>query len=542
MGWTNGTLWKIYYNFLFFSRFLCSGLLGSGLLGSGLLCSRLLGSGLLYSSRVLCCWLLFGSGLLSSWFLGNRLLYSGFFNNGFLWLFYFYHLELASTLSSLLGSLDDPLGHTSLEGQPDGHHGLGGIHLVVGDNVLEDGRRDHVDVLGVGGRGLGLALLGSHVGGWWLVADSAGCVAASLTPEDIKALESVANGIQLSARIVDTPCNEMHTDKFVEEIKTVAANLGIEADVIRGEELRERGFGGIYGVGKASTHPPALVVLSHKPAGATKTIAWVGKGIVYDTGGLSIKTAMPGMKRDCGGAAAILGAFNTAVEMGFDQNLHALFCLAKNSVGPLATRPDDIHTLYSGKTVEINNTEAEGRLVLSDGVAYAAKDLGADIVLDMCTLTGAQGIATGRYHASHMSNREDWEGLVSVAGRTSGDLSFPAVYCPELQFPEFASSVADMKNSVADRNNAQASCAGLFINANLGFDFPGVWLHVDMAAPAYTGERATGDGVALLSSLFGAHSKSSLFQAASPKCEANGDGDHYDNGETSQKAKKMRVE
>lgn len=378
----------------------------------------------------------------------------------------------------------------------------------------------------------------------FVVADSTGCVAASLTPEDIKALESVASGIQLSARIVDTPCNEMHTDKFVEEIKTVAANLGIEADVIRGEELRERGFGGIYGVGKASTHPPALVVLSHKPVGATKTIAWVGKGIVYDTGGLSIKgkTAMPGMKRDCGGAAAILGAFNTAVEMGFDQNLHALFCLAENSVGPLATRPDDIHTLYSGKTVEINNTDAEGRLVLSDGVAYAAKDLGADIVLDMCTLTGAQGIATGRYHASHMSNREDWEGLVSVAGRTSGDLSFPAVYCPELQFPEFASSVADMKNSVADRNNAQASCAGLFINANLGFDFPGVWLHVDMAAPAYTGERATGYGVALLSSLFGAHSKSSLFQAASPKSEANGDGDHYDNGETSQKAKKMRVE
>merc|ERR1719319_1797019 len=188
MGWTNGTLWKIYYNFLFFSRFLCSGLLGSGLLGSGLLCSRLLGSGLLYSSRFLCCWLLFGSGLLSSWFLGNRLLYSGFFNNGFLWLFYFYHLELASTLSSLLGSLDDPLGHTSLEGQPDGHNGLGGIHLVVGDDVLEDalpgrahpllqgrdGRRDHVDVLGVGGRGLGLALLGGHVGGWWLVAGG-GC-------------------------------------------------------------------------------------------------------------------------------------------------------------------------------------------------------------------------------------------------------------------------------------------------------------------------------------------------------------------------------
>ena len=101
---------------------------------------------------------------------------------------------------------------------------------------------------------------------------------------------------------------------------------------------------------------------------------------------------MPGMKRDCGGAAAILGAFRLAVLAGFKQNLHAVFCLAENSVGPLATRPDDIHTLYSGRTVEINNTDAEGRLVLADGVVYAHKDLKADIILDMATLTGGQVI------------------------------------------------------------------------------------------------------------------------------------------------------
>ncbi len=152
-------------------------------------------------------------------------------------------------------------------------------------------------------------------------------------------------------------------------------------------------------MGKAAIHQPALAVLSHTPAGATETIAWVGKGIVYDTGGLSIKgkTAMPGMKRDCGGAAGILGAFYAAVKQGFSQNLHAIFCLAENAVGPKATRPDDIHRLYSGRTVEINNTDAEGRLVLADGVAFANKDLKADIIVDMCTLTGAQGIATGRY-------------------------------------------------------------------------------------------------------------------------------------------------
>lgn len=158
---------------------------------------------------------------------------------------------------------------------------------------------------------------------------------------------------------------------------------------------------------------------------------------------------MPGMKRDCGGAAGILGAFYAAVKQGFGQNLHAIFCLAENSVSDRSTRPDDIHTLYSGLTVEISNTDAEGRLVLSDGVAYARKDLGADIVVDMCTLTGAQGIATGLYHAAHLTNDESWEGYASAAGRTSGDLSFPIVYTPELHFDEFRSAVADMKNSVA---------------------------------------------------------------------------------------------
>merc|ERR1711962_1446213 len=153
------------------------------------------------------------------------------------------------------------------------------------------------------------------------------------------------------------------------------------------------------------------------------------------------------------------------------------------------------------------------------GVAYAARDLGCDIALDMATLTGAQGISHGRYHAAHLSNSESWQQALQRAGIMSGDLSFPAVYCPEMQFPEFTSAVADMKNSVADRNNAQPSCAGLFINANLGFDWAGVWMHVDMAAPANVGERATGYGVSLLNCLFGTASQSALLQAASPHAE-----------------------
>ena len=333
-------------------------------------------------------------------------------------------------------------------------------------------------------------------------------------------LQDAADSIQMAARIVDTPCNFMNTTAFVNEAKDVASELGIKPYIVRGEELKEQGFGGIYGVGKASEHPPALVVLSHCPPDATITIAWCGKGIVYDTGGLSIKgkTTMPGMKRDCGGAAAILSAFRAVVKRGFKQNLHCVLCLAENSVGPLATRPDDIHVFYSGRSVEINNTDAEGRLVLGDGVAYASKDLKADIVLDMATLTGAQGVSTGKYHGAVLTNNELWEQASVYAGRMSGDLTHPIVYCPELHFAEFNSAVADMKNSVADRSNAQSSCAGLFIGSHLelAFNFPGVWVHVDMAYPVHSGERATGYGVALLMVLFGEASDDKLLKLLSP--------------------------
>uniref|UniRef100_A0A674PC22 Aminopeptidase like 1 n=1 Tax=Takifugu rubripes TaxID=31033 RepID=A0A674PC22_TAKRU len=339
---------------------------------------------------------------------------------------------------------------------------------------------------------------------------------STLDAAELECLSNAADGVRLAARIVDTPCNEMNTDHFLDEIRAVGTELGITPVIIRGEELKQKGFGGIYGVGKAAEHPPALAVLSHKPDGATQTIAWVGKGIVYPTGLSCTSTTMPGMKRDCGGAAAILGAFRATVKQGFNDNLHAVFCLAENAVGPIATRPDDIHTLYSGKTVEINNTDAEGRLVLADGVVYASKDLSADIILDMATLTGAQGISTGKHHAAVMTNNEQWETACVRAGRSSGDLAHPLVYCPELHFSEFTSAVADMKNSVADRENAQSSCAGLFIGSHLGFDWPGVWVHVDIASPVHAGERATGFGVAMLMALFGQASDDCTLNNVSP--------------------------
>jgi len=327
--------------------------------------------------------------------------------------------------------------------------------------------------------------------------------AGRLSDDALPRLTRIAAGVRGCAALVDMPTSELTTDAFVEAARAAAGSASVT--VIRGEELDAQGYGGLWGVGKAATVPPSLVILSHTPEGAGSTTALVGKGIVYDTGGLSIKgkTNMPGMKGDMGGAAAVLHAFSAAVELGYGQNLHALLCLAENSVGPDSTRPDDILTMYSGKTVEVNNTDAEGRLVLADGVAHAGKHLDPDVIIDMATLTGAQLMATGKRHAGIVCNDEDLEARCVVAGRASGDLVHALPYVPEFFRKEFRSEVADMKNSVKDRMNAQTSCAAQFVGEHLG-DYDGAWLHIDLAGPSgYDNGRGTGYGVALMAELLG---------------------------------------
>jgi probable aminopeptidase NPEPL1 len=175
--------------------------------------------------------------------------------------------------------------------------------------------------------------------------------AAQPTADEVECYGVLGRAVRLTARLVETPCADMTTSHFAAEVGLVAAELGLEPLVIEGEELSAQGFGGLYNVGKAAVSAPRLVVLSHVRPAAARTVAWVGKGIVYDTGGLCIKSRahMCSMKVDCGGAAGILGAFYAAVKLGFQDNLHAVFCLAENAVAGNAYRPDDIIKLYSGK-------------------------------------------------------------------------------------------------------------------------------------------------------------------------------------------------
>ncbi len=323
---------------------------------------------------------------------------------------------------------------------------------------------------------------------------------------DLERLELLANAVRQCGRLVDMPTAELDVPAFTELARSVAAKVGAEITVLEGEHTAHAGLGGLWGVGKAATSGPALVLLEHRPDGPVKeTVAWVGKGIVYDTGGLSIKGKehMPGMKGDMGGAAAVLAAFEAAARLEVPQRVVAVLCLAENAVGPESTRPDDILTLYSGKTVEINNTDAEGRLVLGDGVAYAVRHASPDVVIDLATLTGAQLVATGKRHAAIVCNDDELEARAVAAGKRVGDLVHPLPYVPEFFRAEFKSEVADLKNSVKDRMNAQSSCAAQFVAEHLG-DHAGPWLHVDLAGPSGDEERGTGFGVALLLALLGA--------------------------------------
>jgi probable aminopeptidase NPEPL1 len=319
-----------------------------------------------------------------------------------------------------------------------------------------------------------------------------------------KDAELTVEMIRFTSRLVDTPTQEMKTADFEKEARALLKGVkGVKVSAIVGDDLLKHNMGGIHGVGRTATVAPRLLVLEYAPAKkAKKTVALVGKGIVYDTGGLNLKISgsMENMKCDMGGAAAVLGAFNVLAQSGFPHRLVGLACLAENAIGPDSYRSDDILKMHSGKTVEINNTDAEGRLVLADGVSYAARDLAADVIVDIATLTGAALICTGNAVSCTVSNRGSLEKLSVECGRATGDLTFPLLWMPEFHKQEFASKVADMRNSVKDRMNAQSSAAGVFIHNHIE-DTGKPWLHLDIAGPAFRSGRGTGHGVALMAEI-----------------------------------------
>jgi probable aminopeptidase NPEPL1 len=313
-------------------------------------------------------------------------------------------------------------------------------------------------------------------------------------------LQATARAVRLAAHWTDTPPDRLGPDALVTAANAVARELpGVSVHSVRGDALREHGLNLLHAVGRAALQSPALVVLDYAPEGATAHHAWVGKGICYDTGGLSIKPRanMTGMKMDMAGAAAVLAAFDAAVRAGSDKRLTAVLCIAENAVGPAAIRPDDVVVGYSGKSVEINNTDAEGRLVLADGLAWVMRHRAPDRVVDIATLTGAQSAAVGRGIGAVYAPNEDLEAWAMRIGLAAAEPMHPLPVAPEWWRPELSSPVADMRNSAKNRDNAGSAVAAHFLAEHLG-EAVDRWVHLDIAGRANHAGRATGFGTAWL--------------------------------------------
>jgi leucyl aminopeptidase len=315
----------------------------------------------------------------------------------------------------------------------------------------------------------------------------------SSTKSTLKRAILLAKYVHLVRDLVNTPANHLSPSIFVAKMKSVAAGLPIKIEVLDEKALKTKGYGGIYSVGQGSANPPRLLHISYSPAKPMKRFAFVGKGITFDTGGYALKPAagMDAMKSDMAGAASVIAATLAIAELKLPISVHAYACLAENMISENATRPGDVITTLSGKTVEVLNPDAEGRLVMADGltraVADAEKSGGLDGLIDVATLTGAQVIALGTRTAGLMGNNEAFaEEFLSIA-ESAGELFWPMPLPEELR-ATLDTPVADIAN-VGD-NNGKMLVAGVFLKEFVPPTTP--WLHLDIAGPAYSEKIAYG--------------------------------------------------
>ncbi len=304
-------------------------------------------------------------------------------------------------------------------------------------------------------------------------------VPEGLVETDLSAVKQIASQIVAIRELINLPANELWPDKLAQEAKSLASGLPIEVEIWDEAKLEQERCGGILSVGKGSVRPPRLVRLSYRGGG--KHIALVGKGITFDTGGLSLKPAegMVGMKYDMAGSATVLGAILGVATLGLKVDVTAYMCLAENMPSGSATRPGDVITIRNGKTVEVLNTDAEGRLVLADGLSLASEQK-PDHIIDVATLTGAARIALGDRYAGVMGYGEAVK-LTLNAAKSVNELLWEMPLPPELR-TILDSEIADLAN-VKIGNRA----GGMMVGAQFLTDFvpkDASWAHLDIAGPA----------------------------------------------------------
>ncbi|MGE5287995.1 MAG: leucyl aminopeptidase [Micromonosporaceae bacterium] len=292
----------------------------------------------------------------------------------------------------------------------------------------------------------------------------------------------IADAVAMVRDLVNTPPADLTPRDLAAEAERVAAASGLTADVLGEKELAEQGYGGIVGVGQGSVNPPRLVRLEYQHPDAERTVVLAGKGITFDSGGLSLKppASMETMKSDMGGAAAVLGAMQAIAALRPAVRVIGYLPIAENMPSGTAQRPSDVLTIYCGKTVEVLNTDAEGRLVLADVLARSASDE-PDLLIDVATLTGAQLVALGNRVSAVMANDDATREAVVDAARRSGEAAWPMPLPDELR-RSLDSAIADIANVGADKN-AGMLVAGVFLREFVPAGVP--WAHLDIAGPSF---------------------------------------------------------
>jgi leucyl aminopeptidase len=292
----------------------------------------------------------------------------------------------------------------------------------------------------------------------------------------------IAEAVERCRDLVNTPAADLHPADLAAAAVDLCTDAGCTVDVLDEKALKAGGFGGILGVGQGAANPPRLVRIAYNggSAGAT-AVHLVGKGITFDTGGLSLKpsTAMEWMKADMGGAASVITTMWALAKLGVPVNVVGWLAIAENMPSGTAIRPSDVLTMYGGKTVEVLNTDAEGRLVMADAIVRASEEKPAAIV-DIATLTGAALVALGSRLYAVMGNDDDLRAEIVAAAADAGEQCWPMPLPDELR-KSLDSEIADIAN-MGDRNGGML-VAGLFLKDFVPNGIP--WAHLDVAGPAW---------------------------------------------------------
>jgi leucyl aminopeptidase len=321
---------------------------------------------------------------------------------------------------------------------------------------------------------------------------------AAVRTADLKRADRVVDAVNGARDLSNTPANHLTPTDLADHAKALADGIaGLSVTVLGPSKLEKLGAGGLLGVARGSDEPARMIVMRYRPSSPARpgeVLGLVGKAVTFDTGGISIKPSngMEEMKMDMGGGAAVIEATALIAALGLPVEIISVVPATENMPSGRAVKPGDVLTALNGKTIEVINTDAEGRLILADALTHAARE-GATRLIDFATLTGAIVVALGEVYAGLFGSDDEWTGLVREAADSSGDLAWPmplhARYAPLI-----ASQVADLSNS-SNKRQAGAVYAAQFLRE---FTEGVPWCHVDVAGTAMVSGKGTGFGVRLI--------------------------------------------